>query len=127
MNVLHLRNRQDPRKVTLEMLAKIAVLIDYYECSEAVEIFSGMWIDELKNHTPIPRTYCRDLVLWICIAWVFRLPEQFRQVTAVAVKSKYSILTLELPAPWSIIGRLAVLIFNEAGNLDLSDRIDCQR
>jgi hypothetical protein len=34
LNVLHLRNRSVPDKVSLDMLAKIAVLVDYYECDE---------------------------------------------------------------------------------------------
>ncbi|KAF2656839.1 hypothetical protein K491DRAFT_715057 [Lophiostoma macrostomum CBS 122681] len=47
MNVLHLQNRKVPRTLSLEMLAKIAVIVDFYECEEAVEVFSKMWIDDL--------------------------------------------------------------------------------
>ncbi|KAF2790571.1 hypothetical protein K505DRAFT_282387 [Melanomma pulvis-pyrius CBS 109.77] len=86
LNVLHLRNRQVPRSVSLEMLAKIAVLIDYYECAEAVELCSEAWVKHLRATSPIPSEFCRDLVLWMCIAWVLRLPHEFTQTTAVAIR-----------------------------------------
>nr|KMM71731.1 hypothetical protein CPAG_08032 [Coccidioides posadasii RMSCC 3488] len=36
MNVIHGRTRMVPREITLEMLAKVAVLVDVYQCSEVV-------------------------------------------------------------------------------------------
>lgn len=86
LNVLHLRNRQVPRSVSLVMLAKIALLVDYYNCAEAVEMFTEMWVKYLKNATPIPSELCQNLVLWMYIAWVLRLPEEFTKTTAVAIK-----------------------------------------
>lgn len=40
LQVLHLRNNQVPRTVSLEMLTKIAVLIDFYDSAEALESFT---------------------------------------------------------------------------------------
>lgn len=40
LNILDLRNGKVPRAVSLEMLGKIAVLVDYYECGEALEVFT---------------------------------------------------------------------------------------
>lgn len=34
LQVLHLHNSQVPRTVSLEMLAKIAVLVDFYKCAD---------------------------------------------------------------------------------------------
>jgi hypothetical protein len=39
MNVFHLRNYRVPCSITLEMLAKIAVLADYYKCEESIQLF----------------------------------------------------------------------------------------
>ncbi|KAF2488623.1 hypothetical protein BU16DRAFT_532128 [Lophium mytilinum] len=99
LNVVHLRHRNVPRAVSLEMLAKLATLIDYYDCAEAAEGWTERWIDHLKTTSPIPSTHCRDLMLWMCIAWVLRLPSEFAQTTAVAIKqSKQKELpTLGLP------------------------------
>lgn len=39
MHVIHGQTRKVPRKVSLDMLAKIAVIVDYYKCHEAVDFF----------------------------------------------------------------------------------------
>lgn len=76
LQIFHLRNKVVPRLVSLEMIAKIAILVDYYDCAEALEMFSSVWIAELMN-TPIPENYCRDLILWIWVAWAFDLSTLF--------------------------------------------------
>jgi hypothetical protein len=63
MNIFHLRNCKVPRIMTLKMLAKIAVLVDYYECGESIELFTDMWVAYLRARTPIPTTYCRRIGL----------------------------------------------------------------
>ena len=64
LNVIHLRHRRVPRTVPLGMLAEVAVLIDYYECGEAIELFTQMWIDNIRRNA-MPSTCCRDMILWI--------------------------------------------------------------
>jgi hypothetical protein len=99
LNIFHLRHRKVPRAVSLEMLAKIAVIVDFYhDCGEAIELFTTMWIDQLRNVIGIPTTYGRDLVLWICIARVFGLGDDFKQATAtVVIQSEETLRTLGLP------------------------------
>ncbi|UPX16917.1 uncharacterized protein EKO05_0007298 [Ascochyta rabiei] len=99
LNIFHLRNKQVPRNVPLEMLAKLAVLVDYYECGEAIELFTAMWINKVKE-TAIPSSYCRDLILWVWVAWVFDMPEHCQRATAVVMKElKEAMPTLGLPFP----------------------------
>jgi len=103
MNIIHGHTRKVPRSVSLDMLARIAVLVDYFECAEAAELFTDTWIDHLKE--PLPTTYGRSLILWTCVAWVFRKPAVFTRVTAVAQKQSYEpIQTLGLPIPQNIVG-----------------------
>ncbi len=64
------------------MLAKIAVLVDYYECYEAVEMFVDFWIQSLSRN--LPKEYSRDLVLWLAISWVFSKENLFKTLTKVA-------------------------------------------
>jgi hypothetical protein len=99
LNVLHLRNRQVPRSVSLSMLTKIAVLADYYNCTEAIELSTEIWVKDLKDTTPIPSNYCRDLILWMCIAWVLRLPQEFMQATGIAIRqsTREELPTFDLP------------------------------
>jgi hypothetical protein len=103
MNIIHGHTRKVPRVVSLEMLAKIAVLVDYYKCYEVVELFSEVWIDQLKGD--LPTVYSRDVILWILVAWVFTQPEQFQAATRIAQRqSSGPIPTLGLPIPGNIVG-----------------------
>jgi hypothetical protein len=105
MNIFHIRNRKVPRTVSLEMLAKIALLVDYYDCGEAIEQFTEIWVANLKTTTPVPTTYCRDLILWIWVSWVFKLPDRYQQSTEMAIKQcTASIRNLGLPIPSWITG-----------------------
>ncbi|KAI1370165.1 hypothetical protein F4677DRAFT_458078 [Hypoxylon crocopeplum] len=104
MQVIHGRNHQVPRSVTLEMLARIAVLVDYYKCHEAVTIWSDMWINALRR--TLPATCNRDLILWILVALVFEQQSLFNAATKVALEHYPGCLpTLGLP-----IQGIAVLI-----------------
>jgi hypothetical protein len=108
MNIIHGHTRKLPRSVNLEMLAKIAVLVDYYRCVEVVEVFSEIWINKLKN-TLLPKSYSRDLILWILVSWIFHQPTLFRSFTGIAIKeSRGPIQTLGLPIPERIVGRYRI-------------------
>ncbi|KAK2008325.1 hypothetical protein LZ32DRAFT_460230 [Colletotrichum eremochloae] len=102
MNVIHGRTRSVPRRVDCEMLAKIAVLVDYYDCHEVVEVFASMWIDALKDQ--LPSECSRDLVLWLLIAHVFQRDNIFKQekvfekITKTAVLGGCDLMpTMDLP------------------------------
>ncbi|CAN9252182.1 unnamed protein product [Alternaria alternata] len=99
LQILHGRNKQVPRKVSLDMLAKIAILEDYYTFGESLDVFTEMWVQELMK-VSVPKVYCRDLVLWIWVAWLFDKDQQFKQATTVAIKqSTEALRTLHLPIP----------------------------
>jgi hypothetical protein len=98
LQILHLRYGQVPRTIPLEMLAKIAVLIDFYDCAEALESFTERWIEYLRVAAPVPSYFCRDLMLWMCIAWVLKLPQELVQATTVAIRrDDQELSTLGLP------------------------------
>ena len=61
LNILYGKTRRIPRTVDLELLAKIAVVVDDLECYEEVEVFSDMWI--AKSRASVPMEYDRDLIL----------------------------------------------------------------
>ncbi|KAJ0103737.1 hypothetical protein J7T55_011007 [Diaporthe amygdali] len=104
MRVRHGLNREVPRKITLEMLAKIAVLVDYYDCHEAVELAVNMWIDAFKDSRPLDCN--RDLPLWLLISSTFRQPETFRSITKTAIQeSRAPLPALDLPISQNVIGK----------------------
>lgn len=104
MDIIHGRTRKVPRSVELELLAKIAVLVDDLECYEEVEVFSELWLGELKHSTPDDLS--RDLVLWILISIVFRQLDLFQRTTRTAIMCGTGPFeSLELPIPKSVIGK----------------------
>ncbi|KAL2803057.1 hypothetical protein BJX63DRAFT_440444 [Aspergillus granulosus] len=91
-----------PRKLSLEMLAKVAVLADYYDCREAVDILADIWIIALDES--VPTTYSRDLILWVWVSWFFQLHDQFEKATSTAMSwSSNSIDSMGLPIPDYVI------------------------
>ncbi|KAF2183284.1 hypothetical protein K469DRAFT_635224 [Zopfia rhizophila CBS 207.26] len=103
LNIIHARNKLVPQVVTLEMLAKLAQIVDYYKLTDVVSIWSEMWIGELKKRT-MPTDYCWSSVLWTFISWVFGDSDVFEKMTAVALKqSRGKIQTFDLPIPQFII------------------------
>ncbi|OOO09296.1 hypothetical protein OAory_01105920 [Aspergillus oryzae] len=83
LRAIHGQQYHVPQKLTLEMLAKVAVLVDFYDCKEAVYIWTTIWIDALEEK--IPKTYSRDLLLWLWISWVFQLQAQFKESTSTVM------------------------------------------
>lgn len=107
MNIIHGRTRKVPRQVDLKTLTQLAILVDYYHFHEAVEVFSDMWVDGLKER--LPQTYTTDLVRWICISWVFQKPHEFRKVTRIAQRQTKSVIAEDwLPIPDSIVGQYSL-------------------
>ena len=116
MNILHSRVRSVPRTISLEMLAKIAVLVDYYECYEALELFVDIWIEKLSRN--LPTEYGRDLVLWLAISWVFSKDTLFQGITKVALTESRGLLqTFHLPIPQRLVGRWRAKEETEGANL----------
>ncbi|KAI6754722.1 hypothetical protein HG530_012474 [Fusarium avenaceum] len=103
MNILHHRTRAVPRAVSLEMLAKISILVDYYGCHEVVELWVEIWMAKLG---PVASEYySRDLLLRLTVATVFSDNESFNILTKIAIRrSRGPIHTLGLPIPQQIVG-----------------------
>ncbi|KAE8420258.1 hypothetical protein BDV36DRAFT_306976 [Aspergillus pseudocaelatus] len=101
--IIHGRTRTVPREVSLERLAEIALLVDYYECYETVEVFSEMWINALAE---IPFASVSDAEKWLFVSWVFQ------QNTIFETSSKYlqlryrtNFATIQFPFPSSVRGK----------------------
>ncbi|KAI0850610.1 hypothetical protein F5Y00DRAFT_34070 [Daldinia vernicosa] len=100
MRIIHGHNFKVPKSMTLEEIAKVAVLVDYYQCHEAVMVWSDVWIDKIPNPIPNPdeNAFNRDTILWILVAQVFRKEQSFRNATLAAIQyCKGRFPTLGLP------------------------------
>jgi hypothetical protein len=82
LNIIHGLTRRVPRSVSLDMLTKIAVLVNYYQMHEVVELFSDTWIDTLVREG-LPESYSQETISWLLITFVFHKPMEFRAVSRV--------------------------------------------
>lgn len=101
--IMHCQFNQVPRKLAVEMLAKVAVVADYYECKDVIKFFADIWIEDKS----LPSIYCRELILWLWISWAFRYDRKFRVITATAMLYGDGVInSLGLPIPDRVIGKL---------------------
>jgi hypothetical protein len=106
MNVLHSQYRKVPKRVTLEMLAKIAVIVDYYKVHEAFQIVALTWLRPFSKW--LPNLLSPDIILLILVSWVFEHAIIFKHVTKIAIlRSRKDVsVSQQLPIPSAVIGKL---------------------
>jgi len=127
LRIVHGRNKQVPREVTLEMLAKIALLKDYFNFGEALDVFIEIWVRSFPEAC-LPTTYCRDLVLWTWVAWAFDIEKHFKEATAIAIKQcTESLQTMDLPIPEVVSGMYAFGTQQTNKLLQTLDEIELKR
>ncbi|KAK1759115.1 hypothetical protein QBC47DRAFT_409896 [Echria macrotheca] len=104
MNVVHGRWNLVPREISVEMLAKLAVIVDYYDIHEPLQLILHMWMTPFSASS-IPTRIGRELVLWLLIAWVFKNDVLFLQAAKVAIlRSTDEIrIPMDVPIPSSVI------------------------
>ncbi|KAI9645547.1 hypothetical protein NHQ30_006289 [Ciborinia camelliae] len=80
INIIHCRFNSVPLEVTLPLFTQLAVLVDKYQMLEVLHIFIPIWKRGLKFQ---PNSLSEeDLIRWICVAWMFNLADEFKQITA---------------------------------------------
>jgi hypothetical protein len=67
-------------------------------------VSTGIWVAVVMMNDPPPETYRPDLMLWLCIAWVFRVHATFPEVTATAIEHSFeeTMRTTGLPIHLSV-------------------------
>ncbi|KAJ0422972.1 hypothetical protein BJY00DRAFT_279188 [Aspergillus carlsbadensis] len=102
--IIHCKPRLVPRKVSKETLTDFAVLVDYYQCHDAVEVFSEMWIKAIKD---VKETAALASLHWVLISWVFKHKPKFKEATKEFVGTWSShISSLGLPIPAIILAKM---------------------
>ncbi|KAF5634262.1 hypothetical protein F52700_5984 [Fusarium sp. NRRL 52700] len=61
LTIMHGYNRDVPRSLNLEMLVKVAMIVNYYVCLESVELYTEIWLDALRSE--LPKVYGRECIL----------------------------------------------------------------
>ncbi|KAJ5708572.1 hypothetical protein N7488_008373 [Penicillium malachiteum] len=126
LRAIHCQHYNIPQKLTLEMLAQVAVIADYYQCKEALHILKDIWIKNLDSEeTIIPKIFSRDLVLWLWIAWFFQLPFEFKASTSIAMShSDGWIDSWGLPVSQQVIGKDERSFRADSMNIHRQEAID---
>ncbi|KAG9508097.1 hypothetical protein J7337_001657 [Fusarium musae] len=75
LRIIHGLNHQVPEAVSLSFFMDVAVIADYYQCTEAVSTVAKLW------KPPFFELVLRGKVsiMWLWIAWVFSWPSEFKR------------------------------------------------
>jgi hypothetical protein len=113
LDIIHGRNKQVPRKIDLDTLTKISIVVDKYQMTEGVQSYSEGWIEALREDLPTKYVTGKDAQLvhrWLGISWVFERGMEFRTMTQLIERGCHSNLAEDieegLPIPDLIISSL---------------------
>ncbi|KAI3319831.1 hypothetical protein HD806DRAFT_508074 [Xylariaceae sp. AK1471] len=108
LRVIHGQHRKLPKTMDLELLAKIAVIVDSYDCHEIFDAFAELWLQRLKSRFILLHKLDRELLLLLFVSWVFGWTNEFKLATRIVLhQSKGPLRTLDLPIPEKITNALA--------------------
>ncbi|KAI6779263.1 uncharacterized protein J7T54_000993 [Emericellopsis cladophorae] len=96
MSIVHGQSHQVPRKISLDLLAKVAVVVDYYKLHKAVDFFFQVWVEQIES--PATWQYGADFLLRLLVSCIFQEKEMFQKLTRVyLLHSRGPIHHLDLP------------------------------
>ncbi|KAL7755605.1 hypothetical protein ACKLNR_014132 [Fusarium oxysporum f. sp. zingiberi] len=107
LTIMHGYHRDVPRSLSLEMLVKVAMIVNYYECLESVDSYTDIWLEGLRSE--LPTVYGRDCILCVFISWVFSEPIMFRNMTQLALRHSQKLIEAEdFPIPADILEEIDI-------------------
>ncbi|KAM0664669.1 hypothetical protein ACQRIU_006527 [Beauveria bassiana] len=104
LDLIHFRNDQVPDKLEMEELAEVAVIVDYFQCHEAMRFVVKSWIREDRIKEVIDEAQPgRPLILWLLIASVFGIDAITNAAAKTIIENnKEPFDSMELPFSESI-------------------------
>jgi hypothetical protein len=84
LGVLYENDVQLPTKIDFQTLQKVAVLVDKYQWHKAMTPHMISWFDSLRSSPVFPRSYSKDVLTLLWIAWLFGMKDQFKTVSGFA-------------------------------------------
>lgn len=119
LDIIHCNPRKVPRIVDLQTMANLSILVNKYQLGDVVEIYADLWILGLSSS--IPTTLKSDLLPWLSIAWVFRMPAESRVLTRIVERESDGTLgkdiEIDLPIPTRVLGMESLQISSTCTNL----------
>ncbi|KAF4956616.1 hypothetical protein FGADI_3768 [Fusarium gaditjirri] len=74
LNVIHGMNDEFPLVTSVEFLAEVAAVTDYYQCQRGMQLAAEVWRQTMYG---LPLRYGKRCVLWLSIAWCFGWKDVF--------------------------------------------------
>ncbi|KAI9163621.1 LOW QUALITY PROTEIN: hypothetical protein HJFPF1_05242 [Paramyrothecium foliicola] len=98
LDAIHGQHLAIPQNISLERLADVAAIVDYYDCQHTMVLLVKYWRRRL--HWNLPEDYDKNCVFLMAIHWVFLGRTAFNQAAEVAfTRCRGPILRGDLPLP----------------------------
>ncbi|KAK5663980.1 hypothetical protein OQA88_192 [Cercophora sp. LCS_1] len=66
----------------IELLSKIALIVDYYQIHGAVSVMTSQWLQKSRGQPVLER----NVLHWLCVAWVFKDAVIFKEAASRAIR-----------------------------------------
>ncbi|KAF5688932.1 hypothetical protein FDENT_4648 [Fusarium denticulatum] len=85
LNIIHGRHNKVPQKVNLKFFVDVAVIVDFWQCAEAVSLATNLWRSRQGWHkTPVK--YGKECIMFLFLAWVFSWSEVFSSMAYLVLE-----------------------------------------
>ncbi|KAH6961856.1 hypothetical protein BKA56DRAFT_599344 [Ilyonectria sp. MPI-CAGE-AT-0026] len=95
LNIVHGHHRKVPKYLCLKALTNFAIIVDYYNCHEIVEIFADRWLNGMEGN--LPSFHGPNSTFHLCVAWVFKWSEQVEAMTQLGLRHGEGPIETNLP------------------------------
>lgn len=110
MNIVHGHHRRVPSSLTLETLAKLVLIVDYYEFHETINIYLDHWLTHFEHG--LPQKYGRDSMLLLLIVCVIPRKVVFGSMTYLALHYSTGLIKVqELPIPDLLLSKFRITCY----------------
>ncbi|KAF5253645.1 hypothetical protein FANTH_1335 [Fusarium anthophilum] len=121
LDIMHGHHSCVPTQPSLEVVAQIGVIVDYYDCLEVVRIFFQGWHLSMKIWEKYStrlseedgimgiKPFGHEATTALFMAWVVRDQVRFTALTISAVLSTNALIETTLPIPAQILGTFKYL------------------
>ncbi|GKU20859.1 unnamed protein product [Fusarium langsethiae] len=85
LDIIHGRPRGIPERMNIGLLARIATVVDYYECHDAMHACLKNWLSENPELSDPMLNLCKTSLLCLYVAWVFSEKSTISNMTYLAL------------------------------------------
>ncbi|PNP79990.1 hypothetical protein FNYG_06687 [Fusarium nygamai] len=83
LKVIHGMNDEFPLVTSVEFIAEVAAIVDYYQCQRAVQLAGEVWHQTMYR---FPLAYGKRCILWLFIAWAFGWKDDFSKLASFVIE-----------------------------------------